>query len=55
MTLINEGNEMRTKIARFVITFALKRIVKYLLAHPDAIPGEVDDRVLPILAKFLGV
>ncbi|QFG14918.1 hypothetical protein PBI_BOGOSYJAY_10 [Mycobacterium phage BogosyJay] len=46
---------MRVKIARFVITFALKRIVKYLLAHPDAIPGDVDDRVLPILARFLGV
>lgn len=55
LTLINGRNEMRTKIARFVITFALKRIVKYLLAHPDAIPGEVDDRVLPILARFLGV
>ncbi|AKF14173.1 hypothetical protein SEA_LUCHADOR_8 [Mycobacterium phage Luchador] len=46
---------MKTAILRWVIKFALKRIVKALLKNPDLIPGEVDDRVLPILAKFLGV
>lgn len=46
---------MKAKIARFLIAFALKKTVKYLLKNPDFIPGDVDDRVLPILAKYLGV
>ncbi|QGJ88761.1 hypothetical protein SEA_YECEY3_9 [Mycobacterium phage Yecey3] len=46
---------MKAKIARFLISFALKRIVKYCIKHPDFIPGDVDDRVLPILAKYLGL
>ncbi|QFG04483.1 hypothetical protein SEA_JEEVES_8 [Mycobacterium phage Jeeves] len=46
---------MKAKIERAILTFALKKIVKYLVNHPDLIPGEIDDRVLPLLAKFLGV
>ncbi|AOZ61250.1 hypothetical protein SEA_DARTHPHADER_10 [Mycobacterium phage DarthPhader] len=42
---------MRAKLIEIV----LKGIVKYLKSHPDAIPGTIDDRLIPILAKYLGV
>ncbi|UJD21105.1 hypothetical protein SEA_SORORFAGO_8 [Mycobacterium phage SororFago] len=38
-----------------LVRFALKKLVSYLVKHPEVIPGEIDDRVLPLLAKFLGV
>ncbi|QLF84572.1 hypothetical protein SEA_GAIL_8 [Mycobacterium phage Gail] len=46
---------MITKIKSAILMFALKKLVKYLVAHPDVIPGSIDDRVLPMVAKFLGV
>ncbi|QFG04584.1 hypothetical protein PBI_KEZIACHARLES14_8 [Mycobacterium phage Keziacharles14] len=46
---------MKAKIAQFLISFALKRIVKYCLKHPDFIPGDLDDRWMPIVAKALGI
>ncbi|AXH46752.1 hypothetical protein SEA_ACOLYTE_8 [Mycobacterium phage Acolyte] len=38
-----------------VAVFALKQAVKYLKAHPDFIPGEIDDAVVKVLALALGV
>lgn len=34
---------------------ALKYAVKYLQKHPDAIKGEVDDALVLIMSKYLGV
>ncbi|QFG12508.1 hypothetical protein PBI_TOAKA_8 [Mycobacterium phage Toaka] len=38
---------------RKVIGFVLKLIVKYLIKHPDVIPGDLDDRALPYILKRL--
>ncbi|AGT14259.1 hypothetical protein ADZZY_10 [Mycobacterium phage Adzzy] len=37
-----------------IIMFALKRIFKYLVEHPDVIPGDLDDRFLPLFARIVG-
>ncbi|QGJ90158.1 hypothetical protein PBI_SHEAKEIRA_9 [Mycobacterium phage SheaKeira] len=46
---------MKAKIAQFLIRFALKKIVGYCIKHPDFIPGDIDDRWLPYVAKALGI
>ncbi len=42
---------LKVKIA----VFALKQAVKFLKGRPDLIPGEVDDLLIQVLAKSLGV
>ncbi|AEJ95013.1 hypothetical protein X821_gp101 [Mycobacterium phage Zaka] len=42
---------LQAKLAVYV----LKQAVKYLKNHPDLIPGEVDDVIVRVLAKALGV
>ncbi|ASR77114.1 hypothetical protein KIV66_gp06 [Mycobacterium phage MyraDee] len=42
---------MRAKI----IALLLKQIVKYCIKHPNVIPGTLDDRWLPVIAKQLGI
>lgn len=38
---------------RKLIGFALKLIVKYLINHPDIIPGDLDSRFLPFILDKL--
>ena len=40
---------------KLIAVFALKQAVKYLRKHPDLIPGPVDDWIVNLLAKQLGV
>lgn len=42
---------MKAKLAIWV----LKRTVKYLKNHPDAIPGHIDNVVIGAIADFLEV